>query len=161
MIKLIWHDHTDSPVSTAVYGNIALSTYAIGEKYHYSAWDETRPDSEYLTDTCTLGRRGYTTLKSCKGYAAQWLTMRIGSGDNSTFLRSEGNMGWCSVTEVFDAMAKFILSTDKPDTEKREVLLVLAKSLEDNDWDCQTDSDYVDDPIVRSIFKELHPNWGL
>lgn len=68
-------------------------------------------------------------------------------------------MGWCSGTEIFDNVAKFVLSTDKPDQEKIEILRVLAEAMENQDWDCQDDSDYRTHPIIKQVFRELHPNW--
>jgi len=66
-------------------------------------------------------------------------------------------MGWCSATEIFDTVASAVLS-DKP-LDKKEVLMVVAEALRDMDWDCEQDSDYWDDPIVREIFMELEPEW--
>lgn len=68
-------------------------------------------------------------------------------------------MGWCSATTIFDNVAKFILSTDKPDQEKVEVLTALVDVLEDNDYDCQQDSAYWDHPIVQRVYREMHPDW--
>ena len=66
-------------------------------------------------------------------------------------------MGWCSATEIFDTVASAVLS-DKP-LDKKEVLMVVAEALRDMDWDCEQDSDYWDDTIVREIFMELEPEW--
>lgn len=68
-------------------------------------------------------------------------------------------MGWCSGTEIFDRMTQFILKTSMSDEEKYEAIHALAESLEDQDWDCQSDSDYSDEPIVERVFKALHPDW--
>lgn len=71
-------------------------------------------------------------------------------------------MGWCSATDIFDSVVGFILErieTDEDRDEAREVIKKLAEVLEDNDWDCESDSDYWDDPLVQEIFKEIHPNW--
>jgi hypothetical protein len=68
-------------------------------------------------------------------------------------------MGWCSATPIFDKVAHFVLKTDAPDDEKYEVLYVLADALENEDWDCQSDSDFFEHAIVQRIFKELHPDW--
>lgn len=68
-------------------------------------------------------------------------------------------MGWCSGTDIFDDMAGFILGISATDDEKAEILTTLINSLEDQDWDCQSDSNYWDDPIVQRVFKELHPDW--
>lgn len=68
-------------------------------------------------------------------------------------------MGWCSATSIFDAVAEFVLATDRPDAEKQAVLKVLAAALENEDWDCQGDSAYMDEPIVQAVFRELDPDW--
>lgn len=65
-------------------------------------------------------------------------------------------MGWCSVsTEIFDVVAGFVLSTDKPDKEKFDVLQSLATVLKNEDWDCMSASHYLNDPIVRDVYKSL------
>jgi len=66
-------------------------------------------------------------------------------------------MGWCSATEIFDAVCDGILSDE--DKSKKEVLTTLIASLEDGDWDCQQDSEYWDNPLVQEIMRELHPSW--
>lgn len=68
-------------------------------------------------------------------------------------------MGWCSGTFIFDRMADFILDTDKSDDEKYWALKALAEALEEQDWDCQSDSNYYDHPVVQKVFKSLHPHW--
>ena len=66
-------------------------------------------------------------------------------------------MGWCSGTEVFDAVAGALLD-DKP-VDKKTVLKNLIETLQDKDWDCESDSDYWEHPIIREIFMELEPDW--
>ena len=75
-------------------------------------------------------------------------------------------MGWCSATIIFDDLASFIVELSDADADMyidldkgKAVLKRLAIALEDNDWDCQSDSDYWDHPVVVEIFKELHPDW--
>lgn len=68
-------------------------------------------------------------------------------------------MGWCSGTEVFDNVAKFVLKSNLPDRDKEDCLTALAEALEEQDWDCQNDSEFWEHPIVRNIMKELHPDW--
>lgn len=68
-------------------------------------------------------------------------------------------MGWCSATDIFDPVAAFVLSTDRPDAEKRAVLEILIGALEEGDWDCQQDSAYYDNPIVQQIMRDTHPRW--
>jgi len=66
-------------------------------------------------------------------------------------------MGWCSGTEIFDNVAESILS-DKP-IDKKQLLIDLIDTLESKDWDCQCESVYWDDPLVREIFMEREPEW--
>lgn len=66
-------------------------------------------------------------------------------------------MGWCSATYIFDNVAKALLS-DEP-VDKKETLMKLAETLREQDWDCESDSDYWDHPVVREIFMELEPEW--
>lgn len=68
-------------------------------------------------------------------------------------------MGWCSATDIFDRVAQFVLKTNHTDDEKYEILYALAEELERHDWDCQGDSDYFDEPIVRRVFKALGHDW--
>lgn len=69
-------------------------------------------------------------------------------------------MGWCSGTSIFDHVAKVILKSSATDEEKYETIYALAEALEYQGWDCQADSDYWDEPIVRRVFKVLHPSWA-
>ena len=64
-------------------------------------------------------------------------------------------MGWCSGTEIFDVVAEAVLE----DLPKEEILGRLIDVLEDHDWDCQCDSDYWNNPIVRKLFEERFPEW--
>lgn len=65
-------------------------------------------------------------------------------------------MGWCSGTEVFDAMVPAIIGEN---VDKKETLKKLINTLEDLDWDCQGDSDYYEHPLVAEVMRELHPDW--
>ena len=64
-------------------------------------------------------------------------------------------MGWCSGTQIFDPVVGALLNGDS----KEAIIRVLVEVLEDEDWDCQSDSAYIDDPIVAKIMKDLHPDW--
>lgn len=67
-------------------------------------------------------------------------------------------MGWCSGTEIFDAVASALLDQEKT-PDKRAILSGLIDDLENMDWDCQSDSDYYDHPLVQELFREKHPDW--
>jgi hypothetical protein len=64
-------------------------------------------------------------------------------------------MGWCSATEIFDSVCNALLAGKS----KEQTIKELIEELEGNDWDCQGDSEYYDHPIVKAIFRELHPDW--
>jgi len=66
-------------------------------------------------------------------------------------------MGWCSGTEVFDAVAEAVLEEGEMDA--KEILMIVAEVLRNNDWDCENDSYYWDHPVVQEIFHELEPEW--
>ena len=69
-------------------------------------------------------------------------------------------MGWCSGTNIFDAVTEALLEEkDNKPVDVKKVLTVLTYVLEDNDWDCQSDSDYYEHPIVQEIMKKRHPKW--
>jgi len=68
-------------------------------------------------------------------------------------------MGWCSGTTIFDKVAGFILDCDYSEVQKFAVIMCLIDALEDDDWDCQDDSRYIDNPIVQRAMLELHPTW--
>lgn len=66
-------------------------------------------------------------------------------------------MGWCSGTEIFDTVCKGLLSEEPKNT--KELLRDLVVVMEDYDWDCQSDSDFWDHPLVQEVMRELHPTW--
>jgi hypothetical protein len=65
-------------------------------------------------------------------------------------------MGWCSGTEIFDAVVEDLLN---PDLSKEDIIYNLILTLEGRDWDCQMESEYYDHPIVKKLFEEAHPDW--
>jgi len=67
-------------------------------------------------------------------------------------------MGWCSATYIFDTMCGELLDKERPPNVE-EVIEMLIGELENGDWDCQSDSEYYDHPVVQRIFKRLHPDW--
>lgn len=68
-------------------------------------------------------------------------------------------MGWCSGTPIFDSVASYVISSDLTELRKFEVLRTLADAMEDEDWDCQSDSQYWDNEIVQRVMLALHPDW--
>lgn len=68
-------------------------------------------------------------------------------------------MGWSSGTDVFDPVVKAILNLNITEDEKMGVLVTLINSLQDADWDCESDSDYWKHPLVRKAFMKTNPKW--
>ena len=68
-------------------------------------------------------------------------------------------MGFCSGTEIFDPVAKYVIESGMPEPYRHELLKVLVSALEDHDWDCQQDSSYYDFPLIERVMLELHPDW--
>jgi hypothetical protein len=64
-------------------------------------------------------------------------------------------MGWCSATEIFDNVVSGLVGDSKLSKEK--IIENLVCALEDGDWDCQSDSAYVDHPLVRKVFEKRYP----
>jgi hypothetical protein len=70
-------------------------------------------------------------------------------------------MGWCSGTDIFDAVAREVLKRRAKPVSAERLLTVLAEALEDGDWDCQNESEYWEHPVVRKVFQNMHPDWDL
>jgi hypothetical protein len=60
-------------------------------------------------------------------------------------------MGWCGGTDIFDSVVEGLLQ----DHSRHEIIVALIKALELSDWDCQSDSEFYDDPCVQVAFKEV------
>ena len=68
-------------------------------------------------------------------------------------------MGWCSGTEIFDAVVKPVLeNVDLSDVGKYEIIYALVVKMFSHDWDCESDSDYYDNPIVKKAMRNAAPN---
>ena len=67
-------------------------------------------------------------------------------------------MGWCSGTDIFDPVAKAVLESSQPDDGKRVILKALITALWHHDWDCESDSEYWEHPLVQEIYNEA---WGF
>lgn len=61
-------------------------------------------------------------------------------------------MGWCSGTEIFDAVVDHMM--EEGHCLDREVLVVLVDALEGQDWDCQSDSKYWSNPYIQTVFNK-------
>ena len=66
-------------------------------------------------------------------------------------------MGWCGGTEIFDTVCDVVLSGEKVD--KKELLKALIEVMWEHDWDCEEDSDFIDDKLVRECFVELDSDY--
>ena len=64
-------------------------------------------------------------------------------------------MGWCSGTDIFDGVAKTVLSRKISEEDKKEILKSLAKQMYLHDWDCETDSEYYKDEFFRKEIFEI------
>ena len=60
-------------------------------------------------------------------------------------------MGWCSGTGFFDPVCRLILDLEVGDIIKKKMIKGLIEALEDQDWDCQSESEYWHNPLVREV----------
>lgn len=65
-------------------------------------------------------------------------------------------MGWCSGTEIFDVVCKELL---KDEIDKKKLLHDLVLEMHNHDWDCESDSDYFDHPLVQEVMREILPSY--
>ena len=65
-------------------------------------------------------------------------------------------MGWCSGTEIFDAVLDAALPY-VPESEHEAFAAKIAEPLWDGDWDCENDSKYWEllEPIMQRKFPHL------
>lgn len=68
-------------------------------------------------------------------------------------------MGWCSGTQVFDGVLGPVLKSKMSKKDKKTVIKVLIETLEEQDWDCQSDSAFYEDDLVEAEFRRIHPEW--
>ena len=68
-------------------------------------------------------------------------------------------MGWSSGTRVFDTIASNIFASKLSDEVKHDIMLIVTMALEEEDWDCESDSAYWEHPIVRKVMMKLNPDW--
>ena len=68
-------------------------------------------------------------------------------------------MGWCSGTHIFDLMTVGILSAKIDDKQKVGLLVTLIDALWSEDWDCESDSRYIKEPLVMTAFKRMAPEF--
>jgi len=61
-------------------------------------------------------------------------------------------MGWCSGTVVFDAVCDALLADN---ADKEYAIKSLIQALWDGDWDCENESEYFNNPIVKRCFKDM------
>lgn len=70
-------------------------------------------------------------------------------------------MGWCSGTGIFDDVLKAVLDGSKEDfySYQKGIVEALTNAMWRHDWDCEPDSDYLFNPLVKEVFCELDPRW--
>ena len=57
-------------------------------------------------------------------------------------------MGWCSATEIFDAVAEVVIDNEAiPEPDRLKVITKLYDALTSDDWDCQNDSKFYEHPL--------------
>lgn len=66
-------------------------------------------------------------------------------------------MGWCSGTDIFDAVMEELEIGTLSDVDKLRILKALIKALGDKDWDCESDSYFYNYPLVKKAFKQVYP----
>lgn len=65
-------------------------------------------------------------------------------------------MGWCSGTKVFDDVIRVCREElELSSGQEYTLFMALARSLDEMDWDCHSDSAYYDDPVVQRVFRAL------
>ena len=64
-------------------------------------------------------------------------------------------MGWCSGTELFDA----IFDAIPEENRTVELFKKIINAFENMDWDCEMESKYWRNPKFKEAFKELTPDW--
>lgn len=57
-------------------------------------------------------------------------------------------MGWCSGTNILDNVIEKLAAMNLPEEQQLEIVTVLIKAMEDNDYDCHSDSRYYGTPIM-------------
>lgn len=62
-------------------------------------------------------------------------------------------MGWCDGTDIFDGVAEAVLEEKLPDDVTVRILKKVIKLLEDQDWDCQPDSDFIEHEIIGPLIQ--------
>jgi hypothetical protein len=66
-------------------------------------------------------------------------------------------MGWCSGTELFDA----VIDAIPEEARTADLFAKIIDAFEDRDWDCEMESDYSSQPMFREAIRRLHPEWIL
>lgn len=62
----------------------------------------------------------------------------------------EDNMGWCSGTDLFDKVIDAI-----PEEHRTvELFKKIITAFEENDWDCQYESKYYDNPMFQEAWDQ-------
>lgn len=65
-------------------------------------------------------------------------------------------MGWGSGVYVFDDIVGAILDEKISDQSKFDLIKTVATVLAEQDWDTESDSGYIDHPIVKDVFNALY-----
>jgi hypothetical protein len=80
------------------------------------------------------------------------LPQRLISGRVGFVSLRESNMGWCSATRIFDPICNFVVAkSSAPKKEKIAFLKLIIRKLQEDDWDCESESDFWEHPIVGPL----------
>lgn len=66
-------------------------------------------------------------------------------------------MGFSSGVVIFDSVCDVVLNQEVLD--KKQIIKTLSKVLFEQDWDTETDSKYLNHPLIKEIFLELYPDY--
>ena len=60
---------------------------------------------------------------------------------------------WCKGTYIFDDIMEYLIEDDQ--FERKNVIKIVIKVLENHGWNCQNESQYFDESDVIDAFEEL------
>lgn len=68
-------------------------------------------------------------------------------------------MGWCSGTELFDAMADIVLPMLETADQAAHYFEKAIDAFTNKDWDCINESRYWEHPDFKFAVSKLFPDW--
>lgn len=67
-------------------------------------------------------------------------------------------MGWASGSDIMHGVIRGLMAAKVPDNQRHKVYCVVIETLEDHDWDTQTECLDID-PIFDKALRVVHPDW--